>query len=222
MEIFEHYFTESEEKRLFKTINRVDDLAAKRDLFWMKLMRQTGIRLSILAGPDPQKIKASRNQGIELEPVGLRVCDAEQSLVSGYLEYRSETNKRNKQHPIYLNKTARICLEGLLKIHRKQVGTHPLDLPYAETPLILSRQRRALSRRSFQQRMEHWCNEADVPVGSPHWLRHTWAQRYLERSKDPAALRHVQAVLGHSSINTTAIYTVPTKEKLADAMRLAQ
>ena len=222
MDIFEHYFTEAEEKQLFRTITRVDSLAAKRDLFWMKLMRQTGIRLSILAGPDVAKIARARDAGIELDPIGLRVIDAQESLEQGYLQYRGSTNKRNKQHPIFLNKTARTCLEGLLKLHRKWCEKRLLDMPYAESPLILSRHCTALARRSYQQRMEYWCQEAGVSAGTPHWLRHTWALRYLERTTDPGALRHVQAVLGHANINTTSIYTVPTKEKLAEAMRVAQ
>ena len=49
---------------------------------------------------------------------------------------------------------------------------------------------------------------------SPHDLRHTFAQRYLrERPGDLVALARL---LGHSSLDTTAIYTRPTADELAE------
>ena len=185
-------------------------------------MRQTGVRLSVLAGPDPRKLAKKRGEGVQLDVFGLRLIDAQESLDTEYLQYRGETNKRDKQYPIYLNKTARNCLKGLIAIHKKNTADHVFDVPRLESALILSRRREPLKRRSFQDRMSDWCKEAGVTVGSPHWLRHTWAKRYLERSTSPDALRHVQAVLGHSNLNTTSVYTAPDKETLKRAMQVAQ
>lgn len=56
MSIFEKYLLEEEEGALFATIKKVDCIKAKRDLNWIILMRETGIRLCVVAGPSPAKI----------------------------------------------------------------------------------------------------------------------------------------------------------------------
>ena len=47
---------------------------------------------------------------------------------------------------------------------------------------------------------------------SPHDLRHTFAQRYLDQHPDDIV--GLARLMGHGNINTTAIYTKPTAEEL--------
>ncbi len=215
-DVFLHYFTEQEEKKLFKTVKETYGIYAKRDYYWMLLMRETAVRLGVLAGPD---VKKAKNH--ELPMIGLTVGDAELSLEEGYLVYDSMNAKNQKKHPIALNKSAAKALRELLKIHSEMSESIEWDMPRLERPLFLSRNRLAMSRRSFQARFTQWCRLAEVPEGTPHWLRHTWAKRFLERTTSSDALRRVQAVLGHSNLSTTAVYTTPDRESLSSAMREA-
>jgi len=65
-------------------------------------------------------------------------------------------------------------------------------------------------------RMAHVAEQAV----SAHVLRHTFARRYLDAN--PGDLRNLAALLGHSSIETTMIYTEPTPEDLAARMEKAE
>lgn len=64
---------------------------------------------------------------------------------------------------------------------------------------------------------QHWCAEAGIePAITPHLLRHAFATHLLENG---AAARHVQAMLGHAQIETTARYTHVSFRALSDAVR---
>lgn len=51
---------------------------------------------------------------------------------------------------------------------------------------------------------------------TPHVLRHTYATRLLREAD--ADLVTVAALMGHSSVATTAIYTQPSEADLAEAV----
>ena len=72
----------------------------------------------------------------------------------------------------------------------------------------------ALTPRSIQRIVEKYAKAAGITKRiSPHTLRHTFATDLLRNGAD---IRSVQALLGHSSITTTQIYTHVTDTQLRE------
>ena len=69
--------------------------------------------------------------------------------------------------------------------------------------------------RTIQAVMAHLARRAriDRVRVSAHTLRHTFALHYLRQS--PGKLVELASLLGHESLDTTAIYTRPSTEELA-------
>ncbi|MDP1007322.1 tyrosine-type recombinase/integrase, partial [Klebsiella pneumoniae] len=87
-------------------------------------------------------------------------------------------SKRKQAHTVHVNKAAAKALRDLLKI-RREMGHPESD----DAPLIVSRNHRGLSVRSFQSRMKKWVQSAGLPVSAtPHWFRHTLAMRLMRNS----------------------------------------
>lgn len=107
--------------------------------------------------------------------------------------------------------------ERMLKLNNKAMEalTHYLDLrpqieraPNEPEPLFLNKLGKRISRKGVTQIIQKYVQEAQLPPKaaniSPHKLRHTLATLLLSSG---ANLRVVQEILGHSSIQTTQIYT---------------
>ena len=76
-------------------------------------------------------------------------------------------------------------------------------------PLILSSTGKPLDRTTVWRQMKKLCETAGIETGKghPHALRHLFAVTYYRESHDPFALADL---LGHSSVDTTRIYTAGT------------
>ena len=192
--IFERYLRPEEERRLFTIIGQHGGIHARRDLAWMRVLRQTGIRIGTLHG--------------------LNVADAWEAIRTHYLTLSPEISKGGVSGRIFVTKRGRVALRQLLQIRREQGHVEQLD-----APLVLSRHRRRMSIRVYQHRMRHWCQLAGLDVdATPHWWRHTLAKRIMQGStaRDPRGV--VQVQLNHADIRSTAIYTLPDRDDIEQAL----
>lgn len=81
--------------------------------------------------------------------------------------------------------------------------------------VFLSRRGKGISRKTVWKRFKQW-SEAAGMRGKVHGLRHSFATHLLAGG---AGLRDVQELLGHSSINTTQIYTQVEDRQLREIHR---
>lgn len=86
--------------------------------------------------------------------------------------------------------------------------------------VFLSERQTPLSTRSIQAVITELAKRANITriKVSPHTLRHTFAINYLKQN--PSNIVQLANLMGHESLDTTAIYTQPSLEDLADNLEL--
>ena len=144
---------------------------------------------------------------------GLRIGETT-ALIHGDLHLKSRSGmvhvrdgKGHKARDVPLNRTARQALQAYLA-----------TLPDATAQTVVFRSKRGtpLAVRSVQGTIARLAAHAGIeriPV-SAHTLRHTFALAYLQQH--PGKLRQLAQLLGHESLDTTAIYLRPSPDDLAD------
>lgn len=119
--------------------------------------------------------------------------------------------KGQKDRPIFISQEAAEWINTYLK--KRQDNTKPLFIRYSGTKRVdLSGNYHRLTARSIQRMVARYALLAGITKHvSPHTLRHSFATDLLMNGAD---LRSVQAMLGHSNIATTQIYTHVTDPHL--------
>ncbi|HTG01261.1 MAG TPA: site-specific tyrosine recombinase XerD [Nitrospirota bacterium] len=166
----------------------------------------------LLAQPDPATPIGMRDRAmLELlyatglrvsELVGLRRGDI--NLERGFLLV---IGKGSKERAVPMGETAIAAVRDYLERAR------PMLLGGRESDhLFISSKRGPITRQMFWTRIKTYARTANIAgVVSPHTLRHSFATHLLDNGAD---LRAVQAMLGHSDISTTQIYTHVSRERL--------
>lgn len=202
---FDKYLTEREEKKLLAYLKNIANIHTQRDYWLAIFMRQTGVRVSVICGK-----KKTTTQD---KTLGLTVGEAKKAIATNFLELHGDLVKGGDSLKIYANKKSREALNELLKI-RKKMGHAPKD----DDALVLSKKGGNISARNLQERFnDHGLAAVGFAI-SPHWFRHTMAKRIMKNSTADDKLGIAQVQLGHSSREATAIYTMPDKEDLINAM----
>jgi integrase/recombinase XerD len=179
-------FLNAEElERLFKQPD-ISTLQGLRDRAILELLFSTGLRVSELVALDRDHINLKRRE----------------FMVRG---------KGQKDRPIFVSPEAAKWVEHYLS--KREDNARPLFTRYSGTKKVdLSGNFHRLTARSVQRLVAHNALLGGITKHvSPHTLRHSFATDLLMNGAD---LRSVQAMLGHSNVATTQIYTHVTDPHL--------
>jgi site-specific recombinase XerD len=179
------FLNEDELKRVFQEPD-LDTMGGLRDRAILELLFSSGLRVSELVGLDRDHINLKRRE----------------FMVRG---------KGQKDRPIFISPEAARWVEEYLG--KRQDTSRPLFVRYSGSKQVdLSGNFHRLTARSIQRLVARYALLAGITKHvSPHTLRHSFATDLLMNGAD---LRSVQALLGHSNIATTQIYTHVTDPHL--------
>lgn len=179
------FLNEEELERLLAEPD-IHKLAGLRDRAILELLFSSGLRVSELVGLNRDHINLKRRE----------------FMVRG---------KGQKDRPIFISAEAADWIQKYLDV--REDSTRPLFIRYSGSKSIdLSGNYHRLTVRSVQRLVSRYALLAGITKHvSPHTLRHSFATDLLMNGAD---LRSVQAMLGHSNIATTQIYTHVTDPHL--------
>ncbi len=179
------FLDEDELKRVFDEPD-TNTLPGLRDRAILELLFSSGLRVSELVGLNRDHVNLKRRE----------------FMVRG---------KGQKDRPIFISPAAAEWVSRYLD--KRQDTAKPLFIRYSGSKKVdLSGNFHRLTARSVQRIVARYARLAGITKHvSPHTLRHSFATDLLMNGAD---LRSVQALLGHSNIATTQIYTHVTDPHL--------
>ncbi len=163
-----------------------DNNTGLRDKAIIELLFSSGLRVSELVNLNRDHINTTRRE----------------FMVRG---------KGQKDRPVFISLSASICVDDYLRTRNDSLP--PLFISYSRNNEISnSGDYRRLGARSIQRIINKYTRLAGITKHvSPHTMRHSFATDLLMNGAD---IRSVQAMLGHSSISTTQVYTHVTDQHL--------
>lgn len=179
------FLTPEELERIFKA-PKIDNQNGLRDRAILELLFSSGLRVSELVNLDRERINLKRRE----------------FMVRG---------KGQKDRPIFISPEAAMWVERYLE--KRTDTVKPLFIRYSGNKKVsLDGNFYRLTARSIQRLVSRYALLAGITKHvSPHTMRHSFATDLLMNGAD---IRSVQAMLGHSNIATTQIYTHVTDPHL--------
>ncbi len=193
-------FLEIEEVERILAAAGGQDFKSLRDRAILELLFSAGLRVSELTNIDRKKIDLKR-QELSVRGKGDKVrvvfiSDSASSAIKKYLEKRTDVDPA-----LFVRDVAR----------QVETGFKPVSTGFV-TALSVDNLR--LTPRSVQRIVKYYAIKAGIVKDvHPHTLRHSFATDLLINGAD---IRSVQAMLGHSSITTTQVYTHVTNKQLKE------
>lgn len=129
---------------------------------------------------------------------GIRVSELKSITIEAVKERRATIKCKGKMRIVILPKE--LC---------KMLAEYAKEQKITSGPVFVTKTGKPLDRSAIWKMMKQLCESARVPKEKvfPHNLRHLFARTYYTIQKDIVRLADI---LGHSSINTTRIYTMET------------
>ena len=129
---------------------------------------------------------------------GIRVSELQYITVEAVHTGKTIVNCKNKTRVIFVPEHIQKMLKRYIKKSGLKTGS-----------VFVSKNGRPLNRSNIWREMKALCEKANVAPEKvyPHNLRHLFARTFYSLDRDIARLADL---LGHSSINTTRIYTMET------------
>ncbi len=126
---------------------------------------------------------------------GIRVSEVRYITVETVRRGMAEINCKGKRRQVFLPQKLCRILKSYCKEQKISSG-----------PVFITKNRKPLDRSNIWSDMKKLCKTANVSEKKvfPHNLRHLFARTYYSLQKDIVRLADI---LGHSSVNTTRIYT---------------
>mgnify|MGYP000204067889 CR=1 FL=1 len=126
---------------------------------------------------------------------GIRVSELQYITVQAVKERRTIISCKGKIRTIFLPQSLCYLLEEYCN-----------KMNIKEGAVFITSSGKPIDRSNLWKQMKRLCEQAKVQESKvyPHNLRHLFARTYYNREKD---LSRLADILGHSSINTTRIYT---------------
>jgi site-specific recombinase XerD len=171
-----------------------------------------------LKSPEGTTISSLRDRAIleTLFSTGLRVselCSLDRDTIDLKRGEFTVRGKGSKLRVVFLSDTAKSALASFLD---KRVDAHEaLFIRVPRNEAFEKFEELRLTPRSIQRIVKHYAIKSGI-IGkhvSPHSIRHSYATDLLRNGAD---IRSVQAMLGHSSVTTTQIYTHVTDKQLRE------
>jgi integrase/recombinase XerC len=169
------------------------------------ILRAAGASSHGLAARNYAMVQLMLQAGLRVgEVAALRITDITMNDRSGTVRIRHGKGLKAREAP--LNATARRALKQHLE--RRQASGK-------DAPLFISSRETAMPVRTIQAVITSLARRARLKRAavSAHTLRHTFALGYLR--DNPGKLVELASLLGHESLDTTAIYTRPSRNDLA-------
>lgn len=173
---------------------------------------------SLLEAPDTSKKDGIRDRAIleMLFSTGLRVSELASLNCNTINLQRREfgiIGKGGKERVVFISDEAADRVEKYLMVRKDTFK--PLFIRFqGKVDSAKDGELMRLSTRSIERIVEKYVKALGLPVkATPHTLRHSFATDLLINGAD---IRSVQEMLGHSSIQTTQIYTHVTNAHLKD------
>ncbi|MEG2138325.1 MAG: tyrosine-type recombinase/integrase [Oscillospiraceae bacterium] len=127
---------------------------------------------------------------------GIRVSELKFVTVEAVQSGRAEISNKGKRRTVFLPDNLRRVLRKYVQTQKRTAGA-----------VFVTRSGKPIDRSNIWRDMKALCESAGIAPGKvfPHNLRHLFARTYYSIEKD---LSRLADILGHSSVNTTRIYTI--------------